>query len=159
MLVLVPARVDGVPLTLNHMNKLVQAPRGGGHKTLLNKNSYKRILDQYGDVPCRESHWVLMTRDVLPGTRDKSFEDQCKIMDGFKTYQAPTFLEASVCILMEYVISGTRLFSEILWTYTRCQEKYGSYQITVGGFEVAGLNVRSWPHGNVRNGLAACRKF
>ena len=83
MLVLVPARVNGVPLTLNLLDKLVQAPRGGGHKTLLNKNSYQGILDQYGDVPCRESHWVLMTRDVLPGTRNKSFKDQCAILEWF----------------------------------------------------------------------------
>ena len=41
MLVLVPARVNGVPLTLNHMDELVQAPRGGGHKMLLDKNSYQ----------------------------------------------------------------------------------------------------------------------
>ena len=75
-----------------------------------------------------------MTRDVLPGTRDKSFKDQCAILNGFKTYQVPTLLEASVCILMEYVTSGTRLFSDSPWTYTRCQEKDNSYQVTVGGF-------------------------
>ena len=44
MLVLVPARVDGEPLTLNHMGELVQAPRGGGHKTHLIKAASNEFL-------------------------------------------------------------------------------------------------------------------
>ena len=40
MLVLVPARVNGDSSHSQSLDKLVQAPRGGGHKTLLNKSSY-----------------------------------------------------------------------------------------------------------------------
>src|SRR5205823_324976 len=110
MLVLVPARVKGVPLTLNHIDKLAQAPRGGGHNTQLQRKSWNiDTLDQYGEVPCRESHWVLMTRNVLPETGRKPFKDQSIILNGFKTYQVPTLLDATICILMEYILSGNRL--------------------------------------------------
>ena len=33
ILVLVPATVDGTPLTLNLLGKLVKKPKGGGHAT------------------------------------------------------------------------------------------------------------------------------
>ena len=57
------------------------------------------------------------------------------------SYQVPTLIEATVCILMEHVRSGTRLFSDSPSTYTRCEEQFSSgiYQLVVGGF------VPGWP--------------
>lgn len=160
MLVLVPARVKGVPLTLNHIDKLMQAPRGGDHNTQLRRyDGNKPVLDQYGEVPCRESHWVLMTRDVLPETRKKSFKNQSIILKGFKTYQVPTLLDATVCILMEYVLSGNRLFSDNPRTYTRCLEKCDDWQTDLGSFGVAGLSVSISNYDLVNSGLAAFWKF
>ncbi len=42
---------------------------------------------------------------------------------------------------MEHVRTGTRLYSDKPYTYTRCQEKTDSWQLCVGGFGAAGLRV------------------
>ena len=87
-----------------------------------------------------------MTKDVLPGSRSKSYSQQKNIVaELVKTtgvsYQVPTILEAATCILAEYSRSENRLFSDSPWTYTRCQENVQGYQMVVGGFAPAGLSV------------------
>ena len=52
----------------------------------------------------------------------------------------PTLLEAAASILMEHVVSGTRLYSDSPSTWTRCQEVHKGYLIGVGGFMLAGLH-------------------
>ena len=42
LLVLVPARVNGAPLTLNLLGELVKKPKGGGHAT-----QYRDVWDLY----------------------------------------------------------------------------------------------------------------
>ena len=137
LLVLVPETVNGAPLTLNRLGELVKAPKGGGHATQYHKDSSDSIFKQCGDTPSRESHWVLMSRDVVPGTRDKSFADQRAIVEGFGAGQVPTLLEAAVCILMEHVHTGNRLYSVSPLTFTRCIEKYKGYQAVIGCFTPA----------------------
>ena len=116
------------------------------------------IFEKYGAVPCQESHWVLMSRDVLPGTRDKSFSEQCAILARFENFRVPTLLEAAVCIFMEHVATGNRLYSDSPWTYTRCVEKISDYQMCIGGFGVAGLNVYL-TYDDECSGLASLWKF
>ena len=53
----------------------------------------------------------------------------------------PTLLEAAASLLMEHVVSGTRLYSDSPVTWTRCQEFHKGYQTVVGGFALAGLPV------------------
>jgi len=164
MLVLVPATVNGRPLTPNSLGELMKTPRGGGYATQYQK-IYPSILEKYGNISSRESHWVLMTRDVLPGTRDKSFKDQCALLGGFREYRVLTLVEAITCVGMEYVVSGNRLYGENPWTVTRCEEDIeiseiwgGKYQASVGGFGVAGLHV-SYFGDSENSGLAGSWKF
>ena len=145
LLVLVPASVNGLPLTLDSLGEMIKDPRQGGHHTQYRAyNDY--IQREYGAIPCGESHWVLMTRDVLPGTRSRSYADQQIILAGFRfrqgAYQVPTLLEAAVAILMEHAVTGTRLYSDAPKTYTRCQEAYNAkWQMVFGGFAAAGPGV------------------
>jgi hypothetical protein len=61
---------------------------------------------------------------------------------GQGVYAVPTILDATVCIFMEYVRSGIRLYSNSSYTFTRCQEKYNAnWQLVVGGFALDGLDV------------------
>ena len=64
---------------------------------------------------------------------------------------------------MEYVSTGTRLYSDNPVTYTRCQEKYGNepWQMVIGGFAVGGPVVSHYQLAVVYNhgGLACLRKF
>jgi hypothetical protein len=166
LLVLIPATVDGAPFSLNLLKELIQHPKNGGHKT---KYRYyaSDVQAQLGASSLAASYWLLMTRDVLPGSRDKTYANQKKLVAAHARrtslpYELPTALEAATAILAHHVRNGERLYSKNNnpWTYTRCQELiYGEYPAVVGGFEPSGLDVSLY--GYVRNdrGIAGCRKF
>ena len=110
-----------------------------------------------------------MTKDVLEGTRSKSYSDQIKIIAGFQQktgipYEVPHLIEATVSIFMIHASTGIRLYPDSPATYTRCQETYDSnYQLAAGYFAAAGLGVDSGrsdvhhAHSNV--GVAGVRKL
>ena len=145
LLVLVPATVNGKPLTLNSLEELIQKPKEG-HKT---KYNYYRdhVKNELGNQST-SSHWVLMTRDVIPESRSKAYEDQKKLVAAYaqksgQPYELPTALDAMTCILMEHVQTGIKLYNDNPLTYTRCQEKVDSNQwpVAIGGFAAGGLDV------------------
>ncbi len=108
---------------------------------------WSTIVDELGDKSVDESVWLLMTKDVLQGSRSKSCSQQKNIVAELAATtgvpcQVPTILEAAICILAEYSRSKNRLFSDSPWTYTRCQENVQGYQVVVGGFAPAGLSVQ-----------------
>lgn len=155
LLVLVPQTVNGQPLTLKLLGELVQKPLQG------NATKYRSFyLGEYKDPPAPASHWALVTRDVLPGSRSKPYAEQQKIAQGYSGYQVPTILDATTAILMEYVRSGTRLYGDNPWTYTRSQEKYNkNWQLIVGGFSAAGLLVNYYRDDGEYVGVGGLRKF
>ena len=66
MFVLIPEKVNGRPLTLNTLGELVQTPKKGS------PSKYEGYCPHtYGDVPAPASHWILMTRDIIPGSRKR----------------------------------------------------------------------------------------
>ena len=120
-------------------------------------------VDELGGKPADESIWLLMTKDVLPLSRNKNYDQQKNIVDELaKTtgvpYQVPTTLEAATCILAEYSRSENRLFNDSPLTYTRCQENVQGWQMVVGGFAPAGLAVYYYFDCDFF-GVAALRKF
>ena len=144
MLVLIPVNVNGKPLTVKSLGKLVKAPKQG------NASKYSYFdLGKYKakDLPVPKSYWVLMTRDVLEGTRSISYAEQTKIVAGFRQktgihYEVPRVLEATVCIFMIHASTGTKLYGDSPFTYTRCQEVYREgWQLVAGDFAAAGLDV------------------
>ena len=102
-----------------------------------------------------------MTKDVIPGSRGKSYaEQQCLVAGLVGGYAVPLLLDAAVCILLEHVETGVRLFSDDPSTYTRCQEQVeGRWQVVVGGFASAGLIVNPHIYNLDYPGIAAARKF
>jgi hypothetical protein len=171
LLVLIPATVDKKPFTLNLLKQLIQCPKNGGHKA--NYEHYDEDTEaQIGNNSPNHSYWLLMTRDVLPGSRDKSYRDQKKIIaDHAKRtglpYELPKALEAATTILTHHVRDGERLYNGNPWTYTRCQELIidpeggEEYPAVVGGFESLGLGVVgdcSWCDYD-SDGVAGFRKF
>lgn len=166
MLALVPEKINERFLTLDNLGELVRAPKQG-HKTeyfLLNEN-----VNHHRNESIDKSHWVLMTRNILEGSRAKSYAEQVEMVVQLskkaKTdYQVPKALEAAVCIFTKFVETGTRLFrsNSFLWTYTRCQEKNVDLQLCVGGFGAHGLEVVHSRSENVSlntKGIAALRKL
>ena len=151
MLVLVPETVNGEPLNLTTLGKLVKTPKEG-HSTHY-RYIWDKIINEHGKATVK-SQWVLMTKDVIEGSRKKNYTNQQAIIAEFakKTgiaYEVPNTLDAAVCLFTEFVRSEKRLFNDKPWTYTRCQEKAEGYPVVVGGFSPAGLFVYcdsgSWP--------------
>lgn len=160
VLVLVPATVNGMPLTLTTLGELVQNPKNGGHKT-----KYHRFaLGEYVDQPAK-SHWALLTRTVIEGSRDRRYQQEQPIVAAYSqktkiAYEIPTVLDATVCNFMEYVRSGTWLYGDNPWTFTWCQEKYkASYYLVVGGGSGSGLRVSNDNIALECYGVGGLRKF
>jgi hypothetical protein len=165
LLVLMPATVDGAPFTLNLLGELIQRPKNGGHETGYRYYG-KDTKAQFGAASPDRSYWLLMTRDVLEGSRSKSYSAQKALVESHASrtgqpYAMPGALEAATAILMHHVRTGERLFSVDPYTYTRCQElAEGKYPVVVGGFESSGLHVYSNICGSSsHDGVAGCRKF
>jgi hypothetical protein len=142
LLMLIPETVNGKPLTLESLEELVKAPKQG------NPTQYKYLnLGDGIDPPVSASHWVLITRNLIPNSRSKSYQEQQALVKSYaeKTkipYQVPFVLDATICLLLEYVRSGKRLCSNNPLTYTRCHEKWNERrQLIVGDFGEEGLYV------------------
>lgn len=162
LLVLVPQTVDGKPLTLKTLGDLVQKPRQGNETQY--RDFYESVLQEHGNTPADKSHWILMTRDVLPGSRNKSYAELQRLVSDYAQkskidYQIPNILDAVTAIFMEYSVSGTFLYHSL--TYGYCQEKTSGYHLLVGDFSLHGLSVifSSFIGGDDNIGVAASRKL
>jgi hypothetical protein len=160
ILVLIPQTINNKPVTLNNFQKSIQNPKQG-HKTDYYFYDSNMVQEQYGNTPVEQSHWVLMTRDIIPKSRNKSFANQKAMLKG-TAYVVPQAVEAVVCIIAEFVVSRTRLYDYgPLITYTRCTEIVrNNYPVIVGGFDSSnGLVVNDNFCNSDYFGIAALRRF
>lgn len=126
MLVWIPETINGKPVTTQNFGLLLK-----------NKINY----DYLGRLNIQEplkSGWVLMTTDVVPGSRNQYYTNQKILVEnlnknGQTGYRIPKTAEAIICIAAEYLRSKKLLFGRE--TYTHCQEMDGyGYQVTLGNF-------------------------
>jgi hypothetical protein len=164
LLVLVPAAVDGAPFTLNLLGELIQRPKNDGHKTQYGYYGDK-VRAQFGEKSPGRSYWLLMTRDVLRGSRGRSYVVQKGMVaksakKAKQPYELPSALEAATAILMHHACTGTRLLGDDPLTYTRCQELIdGQHPVIVGGFESLGLSANNNDCDYDFFGVVCCRRF
>jgi len=160
ILTLVPKTVNGEPLTLKLMDSRVKKPKKENETKLRDSSFYS-----YDKTAVKKSHWVLMTKDVIPDSRRKSYSDQQQLAKAYNKngieYEVPKLLDVAVSVFMEYVQTGERLLSDKPWTYTRCREQgsSGNYQMLVGGFSLSGLYVTYHYYDTHNIGLCVSRKF
>jgi hypothetical protein len=164
LLVLVSATVDGRPFTLNLLGGLIKNPQGGGSKTEYGYYD-SAVQKKLGTRSPGSSYWVLMTRDVLPDSRSKTYNAQKALVAAHASrldlpYEIPDALSAATAILVHHARAGERLYTDDPYTYTRCQEKVGKndYPVFVGGFSSEGLVVF---HSYIYDfcGVSCIRKF
>ena len=166
LLVLIPATVNGVPFTLNRLEELIKYSSNGGHRTEYRCYN-ERVKAQIGEQSPPHSYWLLMTRDVLPGSRNTGYAHQKELVAGYARresvpYELPSVLEAATAILMHHAREGEQLFGDHPRTYTRCQEVVdGRDPAIVGGFEssVLHVDVIHFDFYVYLCGVACCRKF
>jgi hypothetical protein len=163
LLVLIPSRVAGQPFSLNLLEKLIDRPQGGGHPTRY-RCYYDGVQRVLGAQSPGGSYWVLMTREVLEGSRNKDYASQKSLVatragETELPYELPGALEAATVILSHYVRSEERLYTDNPWTWTRCRELVDNrLPVIVGGFSSGGLGVGS-DGGRSYYGVSCLRKF
>ena len=161
ILALIPSHVGDDPLTLDYLKKLIQSPKRGGYGTKY-RYYWDKVSKAIGNQSPGSSYWVLMTKDVLPESHSKRYEDQRKLVEEHAGlgYEVPGALEAAVVMLLHHVRSGERLYSDSPWTWTRCRDKdTDGYPVDVGDFSSGGLSV-SYSYDYYFNiGVAGLRKF
>lgn len=162
MLVRLPQTLNG-GLTLNNLGEL--AKRYFSSSSCFSSIN-PDIIHELGNKSIDESRWVFMTKNILPGSKNKSYVEQHQMVvyqlaqQALINYKIPETLEAVVCILAQYFDSNTCLFSNDPEIYTHCQEKVKMLNTVVGRFSPDGLKVDT--HTNYEEkytGVAAVRKF
>mmetsp|Transcript_17260 Transcript_17260/g.24442 ORF Transcript_17260/g.24442 Transcript_17260/m.24442 type:complete len:703 (+) Transcript_17260:17-2125(+) len=141
LLVLIPSSVNGLTLNLNNFIEITKHPKKGTNMANISSNHDDNITGNLSPAGTSSPYWLLMTKYLIPGSRDQYFDVQKSFLkDG---YGAPDFLEAVLAIYLHFVKTGTRLFSDSPLTYTRC--KCLAHQSTsftkVGGFDPDNLYV------------------
>ena len=168
LLVLIPSTVNGKPFTLNYLEELIQKPKSGY------ATKYRFYVDNMREEPGEKSypsHWVLMRRDVVPGSRGKNCPELCSLISSHSKnvglpYEIPYALEATASILMHYVKTGEHLYTDDKLggrnTCTICKAMaWLMGPVVVGNFSSEGLFVnfcrygRGYPDG----GVAGVRKL
>ena len=140
-----------IPSTLDSLDQLDKSSGGPG---------YRYLWDQIPkNIPAeKEFHYAVMTNDVIPGSRNKSYDAQLQLLPA--GYEMPGVFDAARAVLWENRRSGKQCFNDNPWTYTRCQEIIQGYRLVVGGFDPSGLNVNASDSDHHENiGVAGWRKF
>ena len=156
MLVLIPTNINGTPLTINNFETLLNLED-------LGLTSAYRGFDQIikKDLGCNaiyRSYWVLMTRDVIPESKNKELE----MFDKNELYNLPTTLEAIICILTEYIKNRTTCFKDDREpVFTRCSETTEKDKLpaVVGSLNEKGLFLTHDFFDDDFGGIAAIRRF
>jgi hypothetical protein len=153
LLTLIPKTVNGQPLTLGALGELVKNPLQGSASQFRSL-----MLRQYQDLPPTTSYWTLLTRDVIPDSRAKTYHYQQELVNKYRGYEVPHVLDTAVALFMEHVRNGNRRYSAK--TFTRCQEQYSpDWQLVVGGFADSGLCVDANLSNDGLNAVGAARRF
>ena len=146
-----------IPLTAIKIGELIGSKLGAECNPAGYKYFWNFAKQEHGGKTLQESCWVYMTPDVILGSRNKDYQSQCLLAQKFGG-KVPELPSASMVTFLKAYITGTRMFSDNPWTYTRCQEKTNGKQLAVGGFALSGLGV-SIHFDFVSVGVAALRKF
>ncbi|MBS0615366.1 MAG: hypothetical protein JSR58_02285 [Verrucomicrobia bacterium] len=153
-----PTSVNGTPLNLNTLGKLVQKPLKG-HAS---KYDYfwSQAKTDHGDKPIEKGHWILLTKTVLEGSRNKTYNEQKQLVESYLGYEVPTVLSTAIALFMHHARTGERLYNDNPLTFTRCQERSNGWSLAIGCFAAGGLNVaRSYLDDRDCIGVGGLRKF
>ena len=150
ILALVPSTAKEQNLTLNSLGKMVQDL--GHFPSSTNAYHYMspEVTRIYENTPPASPHWVLMTKGLLPNSRNKNYVEQEALVKAIAEqsrlpYEVPHLLDSAVCLFMHYLTKKVKLFDTNPISYTKCQESVSSNSIAIGNFCRDGLNIRTAP--------------
>lgn len=157
ILLLMPEKVKEKPLNMLTLEELVKARFG---RNCYNVRVCAQVLQELGKKSMTQTHWILITEEVIPESRNKSFVDQKEIIKKIDDkYDVPDYLSTIVCAIMYNLRTGKYLLPYDPWTYTRCKETYDGGQVVVGGPALGSLYISSDSFNNDSLGVLALRKL
>lgn len=162
--------------TLNRFEGDILRPYGEAEYSenenpLQSRYLWGQARQEHANVAFPRTHWAWMTKDVLPGSRNKSWNEQVALVDAlsqkaFVDYEIPTLQQSFTAITTHKVATEESLYqigseeNNHVYTYTRVKETSQNYHLAVGGFDPSGLIVfRNYGGDSERIGVAALRKF
>ncbi len=159
ILLFMPDLVNGQPLTLHSFRVLMEHPTNGLPSRF--RDIWDQIIQDHGDTPLGRSGYVLITKDVIPDSRDQTYANQKALIrqHGGVAYEPPSFLEMVILLAAVHNKKGVRLYGNNPSTYTSCQERFKVWQLAVGGFAPADLSIDIFPFVSKYLGVAARRKL
>lgn len=144
-------------LTFNTLVELAESPKV--ENTPKFRYIWDRISSEIGDIPVDKTYRIVITNNVFKKSRNLSVSDQKALVRKIDC-EMPRVLEATVLLVVTFMSSRERLYSDNPWTYTRCSEQLAGYQLVVGGFSPGGVDVIDDIFGNVGIGVGGVlRKF
>jgi len=159
------------------LNELEERVRAYGQEFFQGENPLKfrsfwgDARQEHAGVVADEPQWILITNDVLPGSRNQPYAKQEQIITDLNAkngtdYQVPTLRETVLAMFLHKITTHVSLYPEgneqngNLYTYTRVVEKIRDWHLVVGGFAPSGLSVNDHDdYDNETLGVAALRKF
>ncbi len=143
-----------VELNFDGVEELAKKATDSSRRT--SYRTFDELRQQMNHMPIAKAAWVLMRKEVVLKTRNEPFDIQTGKLKG--QFRVPKVMDAILLNILMFASEGKYLYGQAPWTYTRCEEMYGRWQIVVGGFGPSGLLVRSY-FGIEDSGLSASWEF
>ncbi len=170
MLPLIPEELGNIRQMLRLFEEYGDKTYGRGEHPLKMRYFWPQALVEHGDTAPPPTHFALITKDVMPGTRNKTFNDQVDKVaalskKAFAQYEVPTLRDMIAAIFLHYIATGEMLFpsgneqNNHVYICTRVLERTAGYHLMAGGFAPSGLSVDFSYFDDVNMGVAALRKF
>lgn len=97
--------------------------------------TFDKLRENMNKIPVKKAGWVLMRREVIPGSRELDFQTQKKLLKG--SYVTPNLMDAILLNILTYANFGKFPYGR---DYTRCLETFLGFQLVVRGFP-QGLDI------------------
>lgn len=146
VLVLIPDAVmfngELLDITLHNLGTLVKATKNGRRTQY---NGSLSIPEDYLSARVKKSYWALMTKELLPNSKNQLIDDQLALIVQHATlanepsYAIPNLIDVVACSFMHFINTGDRLLAN---DYSHCAEIEADFNLEVGGFSLKGL----YPH-------------
>lgn len=136
-LVLVPASIDGKPLTLKALRELATEAGNGKDPSFYEQDWYDN--EAFANKPLEKSTWVLEYQTAAPKSENKTEAQQVALVEKLPNHRTAKILEHVGAMVFNDLENGERIYPSI---YGRCEERSASgARVYAGSFGARGLTV------------------
>lgn len=138
ILTFIPETINDVELTLTSLDSFVSSLFGL-------ETIYKFPLKSAGilekNLKKTEAHWVILSKDVLPETRTKTFSELKSIFNA-KGFEIPNLVDVVVSLFMHFLQTNEFLYPSTFTSVLEANDYRCS--LVVGNFSPKGLTISNW---------------